>query len=134
MVRTEYGSKLEILDAIQEALDKSDYEKLNYLRGLLAESSETPSQESSFIAGITGKTIYNNLIKCMDEGLPRDEMVKMFCSLITHYVIEAEKSGKPYSSYNIHEVYSELGSLIIGKEDSEKRARDYIIKRYRDFV
>ena len=125
-----------LFDKLNEAMSRGDQSEIERIKKEILLGGRDTSIDENFMKAIEGKTLYKNVKSLIKEGTVKStqDYTKIISSLITHAVIESEKSGKSYSDYGINEMYIILGKLITGDENAINETKNFLSSRYSEFI
>ena len=125
-----------LFDKLNEAMSRGDQSEIERIKKEILLGGRDTSIDENFMKAIEGKTLYKNVKSLIKEGTVKStqDYTKIISSLITHAVIESEKSGKSYSDYGINEMYVILGKLITGDENAINETKNFLSSRYSEFI
>ena len=125
-----------LFDKLNEAVSRGDQSEIDRIKKEILLGGRDTSIDENFMKSIEGKTLYKNVKSLIKEGTVKStqDYTKIVSSLITHAVIESEKSGKSYSDYGINEMYVILGKLITGDENAINETKNFLSSRYAEFI
>ena len=125
-----------LFEKLNEAVASGNQEEIDRIKKEILLGGRDTSIDENFMKSIEGKALYKNVRSLIKEGVEKSkyDYAKIVSSLITHAVIESEKSGKSYNDYGINEMYVVLGKLISGDEDAINETKNFISSRYSEFI
>lgn len=132
----DFMSDINLFDRLNEAITNGNTEEAEKIKKQILLGGRDTSIDENFIKSIQGKTLYKNVRSLIKEGSVRNEYdyAKILSSMITHAIIESEKSGKPYSDYGVNEMYVILGKFISGDNSAINETKEFISSRYSEFI
>lgn len=125
-----------LFEKLNEAVASGNQEEIDRIKKEILLGGRDTSIDENFMKSIEGKALYKNVRSLIKEGVEKSkyDYAKIVSSLITHAIIESEKSGKSYNDYGINEMYVVLGKLISGDEDAINETKNFISSRYSEFI
>lgn len=125
-----------LFEKLNEAVASGNQEEIDRIKREILLGGRDTSIDENFMKSIEGKALYKNVRSLIKEGVEKSkyDYAKIVSSLITHAIIESEKSGKSYNDYGINEMYVVLGKLISGDEDAINETKNFISSRYSEFI
>lgn len=126
-----------ILNELQEAIMSGDKERADKLRRKLLLADRDESIDEAFIEALKGKTIYRSIRKISEDkenDMSYIKCSKVVSSLITHMLIESERTGNSVKDYPIQELYIILGKFVNEDGGAVNEFREFIQERYQQFL
>ena len=123
---------------LSEALKSGDQKAIERAQRRMRYSDEDRRVDEGFLQSMRGKTLHKNMSK-MYEGQTQFsalDYAKTLSSLMTHYIIEAQNTGKSLKELNVQDIYIVLGSFVNGAPDEQaiRESRELIEDRYGDLL
>jgi hypothetical protein len=125
-----------LFDKLNEAITSGNTDEVERIKKQILLGGRDTSIDENFIKSIQGKTLFKNVRSLIKEGTVKSEYdyAKILSSLITHAIIQSEKTGTPYKEYGVNEMYVILGKFISGDEDAINETKNFISSRYSEFI
>ena len=118
---------------LQEAISSGDVDEVNRLKESFLNNSN-PTTDENLIKALRGKPLYKNLKKiALNQVTDRNTILKTLSSLITHTIIESEKTSTPLHDFAVDEMYILLGKLL-GEEGVEDEVQRFISSRFSTYL
>ena len=128
---------MNLFDELQKAISEGNKEEIERVQRKILLAGRDESIDEDFINSIKGKTLHKNISRiALDEkDFTNEEYMKIISSLITHNIIESEKTGKSLQDYPIKELYVILGNFINeGNGDAVNECKRFVKERYTQFL
>jgi hypothetical protein len=128
---------MSLIDELHEAVNSGDEAEIERVQRKILLGWRDETLDENFISSIKGKTICRNIYRIAnnEDNMSNADYMKMISSLITHNIIESEKTGKPLDDYPIKELYVLLGNFINeGSGDAVNECKRFIQERYSQFL
>lgn len=129
---------MDLFEELEKAINKGDKDAIAQIQRKILLGGRDTTIDENFIGSIKGKTLYKNIVRSISEGTEFEtvDYAKLVSSLITHYLIESQTSGRPTQDFPIQELYVILGGFVneADKEKAIQDAKDFIKDRYGEFL
>ncbi len=126
-----------LFEELQEAIVSGNQKEVEKIQRKILLAGRDESIDEDFVNSIKGKTLYKSISRIANNEKEFTEMeyMKIVSSLITHNIIESEKTGKSMQDYPIKELYVLLGSFVNnGNGDAVNECKRFICERYSQFL
>lgn len=125
----------DIFTELQRAYDSGDLKEVERIQRKILLAGRDESIDENFIASIKGKTLSKSVQRILDNReYTESEYAKIVSSLITHNIIESEKTGRGFDDYPIRELYILLGNIINGEDGAIDECKKFVKERYGRFL
>ena len=128
---------MSLFDELQRAISEGNRNEIERIQRKILLAGRDESIDEDFINSIKGKTLHKNISRIAfdDRSFTNEEYMKIVSSLITHNIIESEKTGRSLQDYPIKELYVILGNFINeGNGDAVNECKRFIKERYVQFL
>lgn len=125
-----------LFEKLNEALQSGNQEDIDRIKKEILISNRDTKIDENFINSISGKALYKNIRGIINEGEEKSvyDYTKLLSSLITHAVIECEKTGNSFNDYGVNEMYIMLGKFITGDDNAVNETKKFLTSRYSEFI
>lgn len=121
------------IEDLTKAMQEGDTIRVKEIQEELLGTSNY-SKDKKYLQDIKGKTLYRTLtrIYTKDSSLTYMDYMKFISSMITHGIIESDKSGRSFNSLHLGELYSLLGEFLLS--GNSNKGDDSVIEDCQTFV
>lgn len=121
------------IEDLTKAIQEGDTIRVKEIQEELLGTSNY-SKDKKYLQDIKGKTLYRTLtrIYTKDSSLTYMDYMKFISSMITHGIIESDKSGRSFNSLHLGELYSLLGEFLLS--GNSNKGNDSVIEDCQTFV
>lgn len=121
------------IEDLTKAIQEGDTIRVKEIQDELLGTSSY-SQDKKYLQDIKGKTLYRTLtrIYTKDSSLTYMDYMKFISSMITHGIIESDKSGRSFNSLHLGELYSLLGEFLLS--GSSSKSNNSVIEDCQKFI